>query len=103
MAIANMQVSTLETLLVKADANTTKVVFMLNCANTDTVTRTLKLYAYPSGGSLSNASMLVPPIEIPGNEVFVYNERLVLQNGDRVVAVADIANKITITSSSLVL
>ena len=103
MAISNIVVSTLETLLTKADTGATKVVFMLNCANTDSVTRVLTLYAYPSGGSLSDASMLVPPIEIPGKEVFIYNERLVLQNGDRVVAVADVAGKITVTPSSLVL
>jgi hypothetical protein len=53
----------------------------------------LTLHVIPSGGSRSNTNMILKAIPIPAGETFTFDtEKVVLANGDFLVALADNAN-----------
>lgn len=62
---------------------------------------TLDIHLVKNGQSVSNTNKIVSLLSIPASEtVFFDTERIVLENGDRIVAVASAANLISCTIST---
>lgn len=87
MAIVNTAIlSTNTTIYTSSGTNAITTVIVCNTGGTD---RTLTLYAVPSGGSANTTSMIVNALNVPaGDTVSFDQEKMVLSNGDTIVAVA---------------
>lgn len=73
-----------------------------NPSNDTANSTTLTLYLVPSGSTLSSTNMIVNSLYIPATEtVFFDTERIVLQNGDSIVAVAANSSSVTCTISTV--
>lgn len=105
MAIANATIGTSAAAIYTSSGNnaiTTVIVCNTGSAN-DPVGQqvTLTLYAVPSGGSQGVGNMIVNALPIPGGETVTFDqEKMVLSNGDSLVAVASATN-LTATVSTL--
>lgn len=80
-------------------------ILALRCVNTDTVARTISLYIVAAGGpaSAANASTLSLALLANGGGYNGANEYgLVLNPGDSIWGVADVAAKVNIMASGLV-
>ncbi len=87
MAIVNTAIlSTNTTIYSSSGNNAITTVIVCNTGGTD---RELTLYAVPSGGSAGTTSMIVNALNVPaGDTVSFDQEKMVLGNGDALVAVA---------------
>ena len=86
MAIVNTAIlSTTTTLYTSSGNNAITTVIICNTGVTD---RTLTLHAVPSGGSVGSVNMIVNALNVPaGDTVSFDQEKMVLSNGDSLVAV----------------
>jgi len=82
-----------------SNAITTMVVANVNTYNAGTPTvgtSNLSLYIVPSGSTTNYVNMLVNAIPVTAGETFTFdNEKIVMGNGDQLVAVASAASGIT--------
>lgn len=63
---------------------------------------TVSICLVESGGGASDSNTIIKNLTVPAEEtVFLSEERIVLGEGDFISAIADTANRITITVSSL--
>jgi hypothetical protein len=98
MALANTAVAASNTDIYTSSGETC-VVTMYFC-NYSGVTRTLTLYAVPSGESADNTSIIVKDVEIIAADTYTLStDRLILANGDKITAIADAGSAITATVS----
>lgn len=75
---------------------------MIICNTSSSTTATITMWAVASAGSASNTNMIINALTIPGGEtVSLDQEKLVLSNGDFIVAQASVANVLSITLSTL--
>jgi hypothetical protein len=86
MAIVNTAIlATNTTLYTSAGNNAITTVIICNTGGND---RTLTLHAVPSGGSAGAVNMIVNALVVPaGDTVSFDQEKMVLSNGDSLVAV----------------
>ena len=98
MALANTAVAASNTDIYTSSGETC-VVTMYFC-NYSGVTRTLTLYAVPSGGSADNTSIIVKDVDIIAADTYTLStDRLILANGEKITAIADAGSAITATVS----
>ena len=87
-----------------SNAITTLVVANVNTYNAGTPTvgtSNLSLYIVPSGSNANYVNMLVNAIPVSAGETFTFdNEKIVMGNGDQLIAVASAASGITPNSLS---
>jgi hypothetical protein len=86
MAIVNTAIlATNTTIYTSLGNNAITTVIICNTGGTD---RTLTLHAVPNGGSVSTVNMIVNALTVPaGDTVSFDQEKMVLSNGDSLVAV----------------
>lgn len=86
MAIVNTAIlSTSTTLFTSSGNNAITTVIICNTSGAD---RTLTLHAVPNGGSVSTVNMIVNTLIVPaGDTVSFDQEKMVLSNGDSLIAV----------------
>lgn len=88
MAIVNTAILSTNT-TIYSSSGTNAITTVIVC-NTGAVDRELTLYAVPSGGSATTTSMIVNTLTVPaGDTVSFDQEKMVLGNGDALIAVAD--------------
>ena len=102
MPIKNQVIGATATTIHTATADTAVVSVIFY--NADTTTRTITLYAYPSGGSAGNGSTIAK-FDIPTTDSFIWtgDEKLMLETGGVIAAVADSAAVVTATINYLVI
>lgn len=109
MAISNTRLTTTATTTIYTSAGNNAVTTMIAC-NTGAINLTdetvnassLTVYFVPSGGVIGDGTTVVKNLVVPAGEtVFFSDEKVVLGNGDAIVAEASDANLITITVSTL--
>lgn len=88
MAIVNTAILATNT-AIYTSSGTNAITTVIVC-NTGVADRELTLYAVPNGGSAGTTSMIVNALVVPaGDTVSFDQEKMVLANGDSLVAVAD--------------
>ena len=109
MAITNTRLTTVATTAVYTSSGNNAVTTMIAC-NTGVINLTdetvnassLTVYFVPNGGVIGDGTTVVKNLTIPAGEtVFFSDEKVVLGNGDAIVAEASDANLLTITVSTL--
>ena len=105
MAIANAVVpasnGTLYTSTVSGTQLGNAITAIMIC-NTTGSSANLTLYAVPSGGSAVAGTMIVNALPIPAGETVSFDqEKMVLANGDMLVAKSDIPTNLVATVSTL--
>jgi hypothetical protein len=91
MAIVNTAIlATNTTIYTSSGNNAITTVIICNTGSSD---RTLTLHAVPSGGSAGTVNMIVNALVVPaGDTVSFDQEKMVLSNGDSLVAVGSNTN-----------
>jgi hypothetical protein len=111
MAISNSRLTTTGSTTVYTSIGNTAVTTLIACNTGPIISLTdetlnaasLTLYFVPNGGIIGDGTTVVKSLNIPAGEtVFFSDEKVVLSNGDTIVAQASAANLITITVSTLV-
>ena len=65
-------------------------------------TATVTIHLVPNGGGANDSNCIIKNLTVPAEEtVFLSEERIVLGEGDFISATASVANRLTITVSSL--
>lgn len=109
MAISNTRLTTIANTTVYTSSGNNAVTTLIAC-NTGAINLTdetinassLTLYFVPNGGVIGDGTTVVKSLTIPaGDTVFFSDEKVVLSNGDTIVAQASDANLLTITISTL--
>ena len=97
MAIANVFLGTAETVITTAGSMDRAVLTMTIC-NTDTVSHTIDLYAYPTGGSATDLYCMYKSFDIPPLETlnFTADDKIILQAGAKISGKADVASKVAV-------
>jgi hypothetical protein len=101
MAISNVLLGSSETTIKAAGVAEEIAVLSITFVNNDTTARNLTVYAYPSSGSASTTTKIIDSLPIAASDTFVWttNERFILNNGDKISGLADVANKINATAN----
>lgn len=98
MAITNSLLGTSTANIYVSSGNT--VVSVAYFCNTDASARTFNLYAVPSGGSASATTQIYRNVQIAAGDTFVIDmEKLVLANGDMLIANCSQASVVSATVS----
>lgn len=94
---AGGQIPATATVLYTSPTNTTTIVTAATFTNTDTVARLLTVYIVRSGGSAGLPNALIDAQSIAIGKAYVSPELpgMTLAPGDQLVALADVASKIT--------
>lgn len=88
MAITNTAILATNTTIYSSSGNNA-ITTVIIC-NTGVADRTLTLHAVPNSGSASTTNMIVNTLTVPAGETVSFDqEKMVLSNGDSLVAVAD--------------
>lgn len=100
MAIANQVLGATATSILTATADSAVVSIIFY--NADTTTRTVTLYAYPSGGSTGDETTIAK-FDIPPEDTFIWtgDEKLMLETSGIISALCDVASKVTATINYL--
>lgn len=98
MAISNTQLSTTNTTVYTSTGET--LVACLFLCNTHTSDVNVSVHVVPSGQSVSDTRMILKQYTIPAGDTLTFEwEKLILDNGDFISGVADVANKVSVTVS----
>jgi len=114
MAITNNFIdATLTTVYTSSGDNAITSMIFCNYADTDNISGSpgnvltdadtyLNLHIVPNGGSASDENKILHQLKIPGGETFIMDsERLVLENGDTVVAETTSPATVSVTISTI--
>jgi len=103
MAIKNVSIGLSETIILTATAETAFLTIVF--CNTGVSSRLVQLYMYPTGGSAGNGSLVLKDIGIPAGDTFVWSgtDKILLDVGGVISAIADSASDVTATVSYKVL
>jgi hypothetical protein len=114
MAITNNFIdATFTTIFTSSGTNAITSMIFCNYQDTDNISGTpgnvltdadtfLDLHIVPNGGSASDENKVLHQLKIPGGETFIMDsERLVLDNGDTIVAQTTSPATISVTISSI--
>lgn len=101
MALSNIQLGSTETTICAAGSSETRAVLTILFCNTDTSTRTITLYAYPSSGSAGDSTTIVKTLSIPALDTYLWtcNEKFILGPSDKISGLSDVASKVTATAN----
>lgn len=98
MAISNTVLSTTGNVIYTNSG--TSVVSVMYFCNNDASAQTFSLYAVPSGGTPTASTIIYKNVTVAAGDTFVVDmEKLVLDNGDALVATASANVTITATVS----
>lgn len=98
MAIVNTSLATSAANIYASSGNS--VVVTVYLCNTDTVARTVSLFAVPAAGTASSSNQIIKDLTIAPSDTYIMNtERLVLANGEMLQANASANSVITATVS----
>lgn len=105
MALRNVQLGVAETTLYQASASDTVAILGIYFCNLDTVSHTIRLYAYPNGSSASNTTTIVIDLNIPAKDSYQWtaNDKLVLAPLDKLSGLADTASQVSATVNFFIL
>jgi hypothetical protein len=102
MAINNQTLSTIGDNLFLCPSDTEYAVTCVVFCNYSVATVTINIYAVPSGGSVSDASLVIKQLELPASETFTFDtEKFVLNDGDRIHATCSADNAVSSTISTM--
>lgn len=74
----------------------------IHLCNYTASTASANIFAVPSGGTAGNSNVLYSNVQITAyNTLIIYQEKFILDNGDKIYANCDASNKITATVSSI--
>ena len=98
MAITNVVLTTTGNAVVTSSG--TSVVSVMYFCNNNGSAQTINVYAVPSGGSAAANTLIYKTVTIAAGDTFVVDmEKIVLGNGDAIVATASANSAITATAS----
>lgn len=100
MAIQTVNVPTVTPAATFTSTNDSAVTFMSLC-NHGLVDVVCSIHVVPSGDSPTTANLLISDLDIITKDTYIIyqgSEKLLLENGDRIMAVTDIATVTAITS-----
>lgn len=101
MAISNTQVATIPTQVFLATGQQAITTVMF-CNVTTGTNATVSFFAVPFGGNAGVTTQVLNQLSLPAGETFSLDkERLVLEDGDALLAQSDVNNAITVTVSSV--
>lgn len=97
MAISNILILDTETTLTTAGASNDRAVLSMMLCNTDTVSHTVSLYAYPSGGSMIDQYCILKNWQIPAGDTLSFSseDKIILQANAKITAICDTASKVS--------
>lgn len=96
MAIINNLINTSNTLLYQSTGDSCATVMYFCNHNATSVT--VQIYAVESGGVATIQNQLYKDLVIPSGDTFVLDtEKLILSNGDKLVASADVSAQVSST------
>lgn len=99
MALTNTAVLSLATDIYTSTGETC-VVSAFFC-NYSAAPVTISVYAVPDGGVADNTTIILKDLDINATDTYILNtERMILDDGDRLVAVANEDSRVTATVSS---
>ena len=108
MAIANTLVGNTNTTILTVPTGKRYAITTLMVCNTDNYDSggandtTFKLYIVPDGQSIGDRNMLVNDLNVAGADTFTFDtEKIVIEEGDTVVLVAQVASRLSATISYL--
>ena len=102
MAINNQTLSTGGNNLFLCPADVEYAITCVVFCNYSASTVTFKVYAVPSGGAVSNASLVIKQLELPASETFTFDtEKFVLNEGDRIHAICSADDAVAATVSAM--
>jgi hypothetical protein len=100
MALTNVLVANTNTTIYTSVGNNA-ITAMIVC-NYGATTSNLTVYAVPNGGSAGNLTTIVYQLPIVAGETLSLDqEKLVLGNGDAIIAIASVTSMLTFTLSTL--
>jgi hypothetical protein len=98
MALINTTLTTSAANIYASSGNS--VVVTVYLCNTDTVARTVSLFAVPAAGTASGSNQIIKDLSIAPSDTYIMNtERLVLANGEMLQANCNVNSVITATVS----
>lgn len=101
MALNTVQLGTSATTIYENTTGRNVKVMSINFCNTDSATKTITIYAYPSGGSASDATTLYKNLSIPATDTLEKElGNFMLADDDIIVGIADVADKVTVIIST---
>lgn len=99
MPIGNQTLGATETTIFTcANANGTAVVG-LTFTNTDSVARTITVYARPSAESAADENKILHQFSVDAGETFTFNDKIMLSNTDVISGLASSAGVVVVTIS----
>lgn len=99
MAISNTSINNTNTDIYVSSGETC-VVSAFFCNHDNATAITFSLYLVPSGGSVGTGSIILKNISLNASDTYIFNtERMVLGNGDKLVAIASNTGLVTATIS----
>jgi hypothetical protein len=102
MAINNQTLSTGGDNLFLCPADVEYAITCVIFCNYSASTVTINVYAVPSGGAVSNTSLVIKQLELPAGETFTFDtEKFVLNDGDRLHATCSADNAVSATVSTM--
>jgi hypothetical protein len=99
MALANTTLGATDTTIFTcANANGSAVVALV-FTNTDSVARTITVYARPSAEAAADENAILKAFSINAGETYVFNDKLLLANTDVISGLASSASVVVVTAS----
>jgi hypothetical protein len=101
MLITPVQLGTSATVITAAGAAETRAVLSLLLCNTDTTSRTVTLYAIPSGGTANATSTILSALTIPAGDTYIWtaDEKFILGPSEGISGLCDVAAKVSVNGS----
>ena len=99
MTISQGQLAGTATNICVCGASEERAVLNIVFCNTDSSARTITLYVVPSGGSESDSTKIANEVSIDAGDSYVWTDKILLGNSDKISGLASVASKITFTAS----
>ena len=98
MAISNGFLLTTETEVCLAGTVKDRTILGMKFTNNDTIAHVISIYAYPTGGSMSDMYCINKNWNIPAGDTLEYdsNDKIILQPNAKITAICDTASKVSI-------
>lgn len=103
--ITNTQLNATDTAICTSGASEQRAVLVIVFCNLDVATRIITVYAKPSGGSAGDTTTIIKDLAIPAGDSYIWSagEKFILDANESISGLADVASKITATTSYMVL
>lgn len=102
MAITNFKVESTQTSVLFTASGSQAITTMFFCNTSASTDTSVTVYLVPNGISVSDGNMVIKSLSLPKTETFVFDaEKLILDNGDSVQAIATTDKIVVATISSV--